>query len=63
MALIASQRSLVPTIVALTAGYSTLRHARRMLHEETGVGDGGGWTALIIAEVMIAFAAAAIALS
>ena len=59
----ASQRPLIAAIVALTAGYSMLRHASRMLHDGVGVGDGGGWTALIIAEFMIAFAATAVALS
>lgn len=40
-----------------------VRHARPMLHEGVGVDDGGGWTALIITEFIITFAAAAVAFS
>jgi hypothetical protein len=54
-------RSVIATLVASTAGFATIRHARRMLHDGVDLDAGGGWTAVIMAEVMITLTALAIA--
>lgn len=44
---------LVATLVAVGAGWSTIRHCRRLLHDGVGFDDGGGWTAVIMTEFMV----------
>lgn len=57
-----SPRALVGMLVAAVAGFSMIRHARQMLHDGTSLEDGGGWTALVLAEFVVAMSAVAFAL-
>jgi len=57
-----AQRSLIGMLVAVAAGYAMIRHARRMLHEGVGLEDGGGWTAVVVTEFVIAMSGVALAL-
>jgi hypothetical protein len=56
------RHALLAMLVAVTFGYSMIRHAGRMMHEGVGLEEGGGWTALILAEFMIAMGGVAGAL-
>jgi len=57
-----NRRALFAMLVAVTVGYSMIRHAKRMLHEGVAFEDGGGWTAVILAEFVVAMGAVAVAL-
>ena len=50
-------------LVAVSAGYAMIRHARQMLHDGVSLEGGGGWTALILAEFILAMSATAVALA
>jgi hypothetical protein len=49
-------------LVAVVVGRSMVRHARRMLHEGISLEDGGGWTAVVLVEFVVAMGAVAVAL-
>lgn len=57
-----SRRTLIALLVAATAAYSMVHHARVMLHEGVALEEGGGWTAVFLAEFMVALGAVAAAL-
>ena len=57
-----ARRSLIAVLVAAMAGYAMIRHANRMLHDGVSFEDGGGWTALVLSEFMVAMAGIAAAL-
>ena len=57
-----TRRALFAMLVAVTAGYSMIRHANRMLHEGVTLEEGGGWTALVLTEFMVAMGGVAFAL-
>jgi hypothetical protein len=59
----ASQRSLIAALVAGLSGYGFVRHSRSMLHHGISGAEGGGWTAVIMTEVMVCFIAVAVALA
>jgi hypothetical protein len=59
----ASQRALFAALVAACSGYSVVRHGKRMMHEGVTVEEGGGWTAVLISEALVCFAAVGVALS
>ena len=50
-------------LVAVTVGYSMIRHAQRMLHEGVSFEDGGGWTALVLTEFVVAMGGVGVALA
>ncbi len=56
------RRVLISTLVAAGCAYAMLRHSRRMLFEGTSFYEGGGLTALVIAEFSGALAAISVAL-
>jgi hypothetical protein len=58
-----SHRALIAALIAAVSGYAVVRTARAMVDGGIGVEDGGGWAALLIAEVCCSFAAVAVALS
>ncbi len=58
-----SQRALIAALVAALSGFAVVRTARVMMDGSYSVEDGGGWAALLIAEVCCSFAAVAVALS
>ena len=58
-----SQRALIAALVAAVSGFAVVRTARTMVEGGFTVEDGGGWAALLIAEVCCSFAAVAVALS
>jgi hypothetical protein len=57
-----ARRSLYAVLVAAAAGYAMIRHSKRMLHDGVAFEDGGGWTALVLSEFMVAMAGIAAAL-
>ena len=57
-----SQIALVAALVAALGGWGVVHHGRQMLREGVTVADGGGWTALLLTEFMISFAAACVAI-
>jgi hypothetical protein len=58
-----TQRALIAALIAALSGYAVVRHGRKMMHEGIGLEDGGGWTAILIAEVLCCFSAVAAALA
>ena len=58
-----TQRALIAALIAALSGYAVVRTARTMVDGGVTVEDGGGWAALLIAEVCCSFAAVAVALS
>ena len=40
-------------IVAVLSGWALVHHSRAMLHNGITAAEGGGWTALILAEFMV----------
>jgi len=58
-----SHRALIAALVAAVSGYAVVRTARAMVDGGVTVDDGGGWAALLIAEVCCSSAAIAVALS
>jgi hypothetical protein len=58
-----AQRSLIAALVACLAGYGVIRHSRSMLHNGVSSADGGGWTAVIMSEAIVCFAAVTVALA
>lgn len=57
-----STRTLIAMLVAIASGYSMIRHARKMPHDGVALEDGGGWTALILTEFMIAMGGLGVAI-
>ena len=58
-----AQRALIAALVAAISGYAVVRHGRKMIHEGVGLEDGGGWTAILLLEVLCCFSAVAAALA
>ena len=56
-------KSLVAALVAALSGSAVVRTGRAMMRDGVELQDGGGWVALLIAEVCVNFTAVAIALS
>jgi len=57
-----SQVAPVAALVAAVSGWGVVHHGRQMIHEGVTVGEGGGWTALLLTEFMVSFAAAGVAI-
>ncbi len=57
-----NRRALFAMLVAVTVGCSMIRHARRLLHDGVAFEDGGGWTALVSAEFVVAMGGVAVVL-
>ena len=57
-----SHRVLLAALVAAASGWAVVRTGRAMMNQGIGLDDGGGWAALLIAEVCASFAAVAVAL-
>jgi hypothetical protein len=56
-------RSLIAALVAAISGYAVVRTGKSMMRNGIDVQDGGGWAALLIAEVCVSFTAVGFALS
>jgi len=56
-------KSLVAALVAALSGFAVVRTGKAMMRDGVGIQDGGGWAALLIAEVCVSFTAVAVALS
>ena len=57
-----ARRVLYAVLVAAVAGYWMIRHSNRMLIEGVSFQEGGGWTALVLAEFFVAMSGIAVAL-
>ena len=55
--------SLLAALVAALSGFAVVRTGKAMMREGVDIQDGGGWAALLIAEVCVSFTAVAVALS
>jgi hypothetical protein len=58
-----SQRALFAALVAAASGYAVVRTGRTMMNQGVDVAEGGGWAAILIAEVCCCFAAVAVAIA
>jgi hypothetical protein len=58
-----SQRVLIAALVGAVSGYAVLRTTRAMVDGGLTIEDGGGWVALLIAEISCSLVAVAVALS
>ena len=58
-----AMKSLVAALVAALSGFAVVRTGKAMMREGVDIQDGGGWAALLIAEVCVSFTAVAVALS
>lgn len=58
-----STQSLLSVLVAALSGFAVVRTGKAMMRDGVEIQDGGGWVALLIAEVCVSFTAVAIALS
>lgn len=58
-----AMKSLVAAVVAALSGFAVVRTGKAMMREGVDIQDGGGWAALLIAEVCVSFTAVAVALS
>ena len=56
-------KSLLAALIAAISGYAVVRTGKAMMREGIDIQDGGGWAALLIAEVCVSFTAVAVALS
>ena len=56
-------KSLLAALIAAISGYAVVRTGKAMMHAGVEIQDGGGWAALLIAEVCVSFTAVAVALS
>jgi len=56
-------KSLLAALVAAISGFAVVRTGKAMMHDGIGIQDGGGWAALLIAEVCVSCAAVGVALS
>jgi hypothetical protein len=57
-----SRRVLISALIAAGCGFAMLRHSKQMLFEGTSFSEGGGLTALVMAEFTAALAAISVAL-
>ncbi len=55
--------ALFATLVALAAGWLTVRHCRYLMHEGMELDQGGGYAVLIVVEFTTCMAAVAISLN
>jgi hypothetical protein len=55
--------SLIAALVAAVSGFAVIHHGKALMFHSTSLQDGGGWTAIILAETMISLGAAAFAIS
>ena len=56
-------RVLIAMTFAVGSGYAVVRTGRSMTAAGVGLEDGGGWTALLIVEVLCSLAASAVAMT
>ncbi len=56
-------QSLLAALVAALSGFAVVRTGKAMMRDGVGIQDGGGWAALLIAEVFVNVTAVAVALS
>lgn len=59
--MVAAHHSLIGAFVALATGWALVKQARAMLFDGVGVQDGGGWTAVVLAETMVFLVAVGVA--
>ena len=55
--------SLLAALVAALSGFAVVRTGKTMMRDGVELQDGGGWAALLIAEICVNFAAVGFALS
>jgi hypothetical protein len=55
--------SLLAALAAAISGFAVVRTGKTMMRDGVEIQDGGGWAALLIAEVCVSFAAIGVALS
>jgi hypothetical protein len=55
--------SLLAALIAAISGFGVVRTGQSMMRTGIEIQDGGGWAALLIAEVCVSFAAVGVALS
>ncbi len=55
-------RSLIAALIAAISGFAVMRTGSAMMRNGVDMQDGGGWAAILIAEVCVSFAAVAVAL-
>jgi hypothetical protein len=55
--------SLIAALVAAISGYTVVRTGRSMMGAGVDIQDGGTWTALLILEITVNFAAVGVAIS
>lgn len=55
--------SLLAALVAALSGFAVVRTGKTMMRDGVDLQDGGGWAALLIAEICVNFAAVGFALS
>ena len=56
-------KSLLAALVAAISGFAVVRTGKAMMRDGVEIQDGGGWAALLIAEVCVSFAAVGVALA
>lgn len=56
-------KTLLAALVAALSGFAVIRTGKAMTRDAVEIQDGGGWAALVIAEVCVNFAAVGVALS
>jgi hypothetical protein len=56
-------RSLLAALVAALSGFAVVRTGKSMMRDGVEIQDGGGWAALLIAELCVNFAAVGVALA
>ena len=56
-------KSLLAALVAAISGFAVVRTGKAMMRGGIEIQDGGGWAALLIAEVCVSSAAVGVALS
>jgi hypothetical protein len=56
------RRTLIALLIAAGCAYAMLRQSKRMLFEGTTFADGGGATAVVMAEFMVALGSLGVAL-
>jgi hypothetical protein len=55
--------SLIAALIAAVSGWGVIHHGKSLMRNGDTLADGGGWTAIILAETMISLGAAAFAIS
>lgn len=55
--------TLIAALIAAISGWGVVHHGKSLMHNGDSLSNGGGWTAIILAETMISLSAAAFAIS